>query len=75
MKIPNLGEAHWGEGAEQSAQVELEFVLAISWSCGRGGMVSGWFGGEVVGGGEGRGAPLIESPDQPPTSPWTPLYL
>ena len=23
MKVPNLGEAHWGEGAEQSAQVLL----------------------------------------------------
>jgi len=30
MKIPNLGEAHCGEGAPQSAQRSLEFVFWIS---------------------------------------------
>ena len=55
MKMPNFGDAHWGEGAEQSAHTELEFVLAISWSCGgRRDRISGWFWGEVGGGKLGR---------------------
>lgn len=71
--MPNFGEAHWGEGAEQSAHTALLLVLAISWSCGGGRVVvSGWFWGGGKEGGEG-GVPLIVSPDQPPTSPWTPL--
>lgn len=79
--MPNFGEAHWGAGAEQSAQTELLFVLAISISCGGRkrhdqravlGKVGGEMGGKV---GKGRGVPLTASPDQPPTSPWTPLKL
>jgi hypothetical protein len=30
MKMPNFGEAHCGEGAEQSMQTLLEFVFWIS---------------------------------------------
>lgn len=51
MKIPNFGEAHCGEGAEQSAQTELLFVLAISWSCSEGGRHDQRTVWRVVGGG------------------------
>lgn len=77
--MPNFGDAHWGEGAEQSAHTELALVLAISWSCGgreshgQRLVLGGGGGGREGWEGNGRGVPLTVSPDQPPTSPWTPL--
>ena len=68
IKVPNLGEAHWGEGAEQSTQVELpgrfwrsaSCVESVSWR------VKGDRG--VGGRGRGRGAPWTWFPGRLPTS-------
>jgi hypothetical protein len=66
MKTPNLGDAHCGDGAPQSAQRSLPLDFWISRSCREGQSV---FNSTVVGTRESwlDNLPSIVSQDQPPT--------
>lgn len=68
MKMPNLGDAHCGEGALQSQHtLFLGSCCSAASYC----VVSVW---PVAAAGRG-GAPWTASPGPPPTWPWKPLRV